>query len=233
MSTVEVVEVPAGEDLMAALSGACAAGGVWVQGVGVIEGAELMAAPAVSEERRLVPGRVTLVSLSGPAGGPYGVVLASTAAGSLGTVAGLLRAARSAGVTLAVAGGPSLDAALAEVTRARSATERASSIPPPPVASGGPSGGWSVGGTGGRLRAASGAADEDEDDESDVMPEFKDRVIHPVFGLCDVMVVKGERLKIRDVEGPNRLREIHLGVMKVLPPVVRDGVRVFRLTKRD
>ena len=81
--------------------------------------------------------------------------------------------------------------------------------------------------------AAAAARAAETEDESDVMPEFNDRVIHPVFGLCEVMVVKGERLKIRDVDGPHRLREIHLSVMKVMPPVERDGFRVFRLVKRE
>jgi hypothetical protein len=69
------------------------------------------------------------------------------------------------------------------------------------------------------------------DDEAEEAPKFGDRVDHFVFGLCDVMVVREERMKIRDVGG-GRLREIHLGAVKVLPPVEEDGRRVFKLVRR-
>jgi hypothetical protein len=72
-----------------------------------------------------------------------------------------------------------------------------------------------------------------DEDEADVLPAYKDRVVHPTFGLCDVMVVRGQRLKIREVEVPHRLRDIHLSVMKVLRPVEENGHRTFRLVKRD
>jgi hypothetical protein len=71
-----------------------------------------------------------------------------------------------------------------------------------------------------------------DDDEADEVPKFGDRVDHFVFGLCDVMVVRGERMKIREVKGPGKLREIHVGPFKVLRPVEVDGKRVFRLMKR-
>ena len=70
-----------------------------------------------------------------------------------------------------------------------------------------------------------------EDDESEEAPRYGDRVDHFVFGLCDVMVVREERMKIRDVTG-GRLREIHLGAVKVLPPTVIDGRRVFKLARK-
>jgi hypothetical protein len=69
------------------------------------------------------------------------------------------------------------------------------------------------------------------DDEAEEAPKFGDRIDHFVFGLCDVMVVREERMKIRDVGG-GRLREIHLGAVKVLPPVEQDGRRVFKLVRR-
>ena len=47
------------------------------------------------------------------------------------------------------------------------------------------------------------------------------------------MTVRGERMKIRDVHGPGRLREIHLTAVKVLAPTVEDGKRVFKLAKRS
>jgi hypothetical protein len=76
------------------------------------------------------------------------------------------------------------------------------------------------------------AAPEEDDDESDELPRYGDRVDHFTFGLCDVMVVRGDRMKIRDVHGTGRLREVHLRVLKVLHPEVRDGKRVFKLARR-
>jgi hypothetical protein len=69
------------------------------------------------------------------------------------------------------------------------------------------------------------------DDEAEEAPKFGDRVDHFVFGLCDVMVVREERMKIRDAGG-GKLREIHLGAVKVLKPVEQDGRRVFKLARR-
>jgi hypothetical protein len=70
-----------------------------------------------------------------------------------------------------------------------------------------------------------------DDDEADEAPRFGDRVHHFVFGLCDVMVVREERMKIRDVGG-GKLREIHLRAVKVLKPTLEDGRRVFKLGRR-
>jgi hypothetical protein len=226
--TVEVVQIEPGEDLVKALSRIREAGGLWVNAVGKVDGAELSVARALSDETKSLSGRLTLVSLSGPAGGPYGAIVAAQSHSGSAIAAGLLTQARSAGVTVSILGGTRVGAALEELTRSRAATERVSSIPPPPVASGRPGSPWAA------VATASGAVDRAvEEEESEHMPEFKDRVIHPIFGLCDVMVAKGERLKIRDVNGPHRLREIHLSVMKILPPVELDGVRVFRLVKRS
>lgn len=80
--------------------------------------------------------------------------------------------------------------------------------------------------------SAAAELEPEEDDEAEELPEYNDRVLHPKFGLCDVMVVKGERMKIREVAGLNRVREIHLSVVKVLPPREQDGKRVFPLAKR-
>ena len=71
-----------------------------------------------------------------------------------------------------------------------------------------------------------------DDDEADEAPRYGDRVDHFVFGLCDVMVVREERMKIRDVSGGGKLREIHLGAVKVLKPTLEDGRRVFKLARR-
>jgi len=72
----------------------------------------------------------------------------------------------------------------------------------------------------------------DADEEADELPVQGDRIDHFVFGLCDVMVVTGERFKIREAGG-GKLREIHVGPFRLSKPVVRDGKRVFKLVKRS
>jgi hypothetical protein len=86
-----------------------------------------------------------------------------------------------------------------------------------------------TGGAANRPRPAPPPADDDETDEA---PRYGDRVDHFVFGLCDVMVVREERMKIRDVSGGGKLREIHLGAVKVLKPTIEDGRRVFKLARK-
>jgi hypothetical protein len=72
----------------------------------------------------------------------------------------------------------------------------------------------------------------DQDEEADELPVQGDRIDHFVFGLSDVMVVQGERFKIREVGG-GKLREIHVGPFRLSKPVVVDGKRVFKLVKRS
>ncbi len=78
-----------------------------------------------------------------------------------------------------------------------------------------------------------GSGPPEADDEAEESPRFGDYVDHFVFGLCEVMVVRGDRMKIRDVKPPAKLREIHTGAMKILRPVERDGRRVFPLVRRS
>ena len=88
----------------------------------------------------------------------------------------------------------------------------------------------STAGTATRPRPA--APPVNDDDEADEAPRYGDRVDHFVFGLCDVMVVREERMKIRDVSGGGKLREIHLRAVKVLKPTIEDGRRVFKLARK-
>jgi hypothetical protein len=213
MSAPDPLEIASGEDLVAALAQRVEPRGAWVQAVGTVEDVVLSVAHAGDDQRRSVPGRQTLVSLVGPATGPLGAVLAAVHDGQAVIEAGVLVGARSLGVSVGVGVGAG-EAVLSAATNGTSS--------------------WADAVKAAAAReGASGGAEPDEDEESDELPAYNDRVIHPVFGLCDVMVVRGERLKIRDVEGTKRLREIHLGVMKVLRPVEQDGRRVFRLAKRD
>jgi hypothetical protein len=69
------------------------------------------------------------------------------------------------------------------------------------------------------------------DDESPESPRYGDRVEHFAFGLCDVMVVREGRMKIRPVGGGN-LKEIQVSAVRVMKPSERDGKRVFVLARR-
>jgi hypothetical protein len=65
------------------------------------------------------------------------------------------------------------------------------------------------------------------------VPKYGDQVEHPTFGLCDVMVVREQRMKIRLVGAGGHMKEISVGALKVHPPEDRGGKRVFKLTKRE
>ena len=42
----------------------------------------------------------------------------------------------------------------------------------------------------------------------------------------------GERLRIRDLEGPKRAREVALSMLKVMAPTDSDGKKLFQLVRR-
>ncbi len=79
-------------------------------------------------------------------------------------------------------------------------------------------------------RAAAETAGPDAD-ESTELPKVGDRVDHFAFGICDVLHVRPNRMKIRSATG-GKLREISLEVVRVLPPTELGGKRVFGLVKR-
>lgn len=199
-----IQSVPGGEDLIAIIGLLTAGPGAWLSGVGAVEDAELLVAMGEEDVARIAPGRSTLVALSGPVGGPWMAILARADGAGVGIVAGRLVKARSAGMTLSIASGESaaVQAAPAPAAARTGATPR---HPAPP---------------------------KEADDESEEGPRFGDFVDHFVFGLCEVMVIRGDRMKIRDVKPPGKLREIHTGAVKVLHPVERDGRRVFPLVRR-
>jgi hypothetical protein len=221
--------LPDGEDVLAFIAGLGA--GAWVSAVGTLEGVELAVARGPEETAMPVPGRVTLLSLSGPKTGPLMATVSRADSDGVRVFGGRLVKARVSGSAFVFAEGEGTESTPARAestgTRARpgaapgaeakTAPSTAGSSPPAP------SGSWAS------LAAMS---EEPEDDEADEAPRYGDQVDHFVFGLCDVMVVKGERMKIRDVHGPGRLREIHIGAVKVLRPVERNGRRVFKLVKR-
>lgn len=215
-----MIRVPDGDEIVAFI--AAFAADAYVTASGWIEGVELSVTRSGVDEVRAVPGRVALLSLLGPTSGPLMVVLLPPE--GEGVVGGRLVRARSAGVSVAVVEGPSAGeeapAPTAEQPVARKPAS--SSLREAAPAPSGAAGSWS----------ALAAVPHDDDDETDEAPKYGDRVNHFVFGLCDVMVIRGERMKIRDVHGPGRLREIHLNAVKVLAPTVEDGKRVFKLAKR-
>jgi hypothetical protein len=188
--------VPDGQDVVAFLDGLAPAEGTWVSGVGALTDAVLSVPTAEGETERGIPGRVQLISLSGPATGPLMAVVAVPGAGTPTLEGGRFVSGASAGVVLHTSEAAAARAGAAPV-KARPAPARAS-----------------------------------DDDEAEELPRYGDRVHHHVFGLCDVMVVREERMKIRDASGTGRLREIHLGAMKVLKPTVEDGHRVFKLVRK-
>lgn len=211
-----VNEIEAGRDLIEALT---ELGGGWLSATGLVEGVELRVAADGADPVRALRGRYTLASLLGPAGGPYGVVLGRASELGLAVVAGQLVAARSLGVTVSVsdAGG---------ATTARSASPRPS--PPPAERAAAPSptqSQWS--------EAVAAATPEVVPDDEPLWPEAGDLVQHFAFGLCSVLMAADDRLKIRDLNGPGRLREIRAEVLKVYPPTERDGKRLFRLERKN
>jgi hypothetical protein len=214
--------VVAGSDLVGELDGLSGALPTWVHAVGRVEAVEIAVASADGDEAVALSGPLSLVSLSGPGGGPYSVIVSRGGpAGASEIFAGELRRARSAGVSVV-----SFPLNVAQVGAPPSNVSAVAGREAQSPAS------WAAAAAASVVVAAE-ASDEDAQDESDELPRYHDQVQHPVFGLCDVMVVRGERLKIRDVEGTGRMREIHLKVMKVLKPEIRGDKRVFRLVKRS
>lgn len=220
--------IPKGDELAAFI--AALPDDAFITASGWVEGAEIMVARGSLEEARAFPGRVALLSLVGAKPGPFMATIGRSDGD--GVVGGELVKARSAGVSVTVArnAAPAAEASGPHGRGVSDAGRQAAGVPksgaasgaPAPRAAGSPASDW-----------AKIAAIPHEEEETEEAPKYGDRVHHFVFGLCDVMVVRGDRLKIRDLKGPGRLREIHLNAVKVLPPTVEDGKRVFKLVKRS
>ena len=82
-----------------------------------------------------------------------------------------------------------------------------------------------------RAAAASAAAASDSD-EGEQFPDAGDLVHHFAFGLSEVLMSDGDRLRIRDIKDPGRVREVALTMLKVSAPTIEEGKRVFRLSRR-
>jgi hypothetical protein len=134
-----------------------------------------------------------------------------------------LLAARSAGVTatLWTAQGSVRELVDAAPARVEAAAE------PEKTAAAAPAGsGWAA-----VAHAAAAELAEDEDEEPQ-RPERGDLVRHFAFGLCEVLQDTGDRLKLRDLNGPGRIREIAVDMLEMSPAPVYNGKRVFKLSRK-
>jgi hypothetical protein len=221
-----------GADLLEALAELSRKGEGWIDGTGHLEGVELRIAGETSDPVQALKGRFTLLHLAGPSGGPYAATLARATEAGIEVRGGMVVRARSAGVTVAVHASMSQTAPMArpargdvrprEVETVDTAPGRAAAGPPAPM--------WA------RVAAANAAAAErdslDEEEIEQLVPEAGDMVDHFAFGVCEVLTSDGDRLRIRDVQGAQRVREVSLSMLKVMAPAESDGKRLFKLARR-
>ena len=226
MST-RVLSVARGEDLIEALAAACRGGEGWLTATGSVESVEVRVAGEGADPTRTLRGRLTLASLSGPAGGPYGVTLARATDSGLEVLAGELVRARSDGVVVLVLSAGS--EAVRDEARRVAAVIAAAPTPAPAAAKAATTSSWASAAlaTADQRRAAA------EPEAEVALPLPGDLVQHFAFGLCEVLMADDERLKIRDVSGPGRLREIHLDMLSIKGPTDCDGKRLFRLERKS
>jgi hypothetical protein len=215
---VRCLTIDGDQDLLEALARAMPGLVGWIQASGHVEDVELRVAGEGADPRRRLPGRFTLVTLTGPASGPFTVLLARAGADGVTTLAaGTLLAARSAGVNVAV-----------WHDEPPATTEVAPSSRPSIPASLPAGASWA------QIAAATAADVDDEvDDEPRAeLPRRGDLVHHFSFGLCEVLTVSGDRLKIRDARGPGRIRDIFVDALRVIGPSDQNGKRLFKLVRK-
>jgi hypothetical protein len=220
-----LLRIPERVDLLAALSAAIGEQDGWLEATGHIEDVELGVAGEGANLRRGFHGRFTLASLSGRFGGPYAVTLARASGAGIETVAGMLFAARSAGVTAFCTPALALSVeAAAERPEPKAPTATPEKATPT-------SADWARTAQAAAVSAANEADDDEEPEE--FFPEPGDFVQHFAFGLCEVLRVEGDRLTLRDVKRAGRVREIRVQAMlSVGKPTISDGRRVFSLDRR-
>ncbi|MDW8250906.1 MAG: hypothetical protein RMJ98_16550, partial [Myxococcales bacterium] len=100
MTSPRVLQIPPNTDLLQALSSMESGG--WVQASGHVEGVELKLPGEATDVTRLLRGRLVLVSLQGPLGGPFTAALARYTDAGLELLGGVLTRARSQGVSVLV-----------------------------------------------------------------------------------------------------------------------------------
>jgi hypothetical protein len=223
-----------GVDLIDRLAELGRSGEGWIQGTGHVEAVELRVAGEGADPVRSIRGRLTLLQLSGPSGGPFSATLARATDVGIEVLGGVLVQARSAGVSLSlqkagnapmvparVVGPPAAEAEAPAASPAQavgSPTQASASV-------------W-VAAAAANARARARDAREADEVEQEHFPEAGDLVEHFAFGRCDVLTADGERLRIRDVGGPGRVREVSLAMLKVTGPTESNGKRLFRLVRK-
>jgi hypothetical protein len=215
--------LPGGGELTEALAEAFATHRGWIQATGFVDDVELTLAADGADVRRTFRGRFVLVALSGPLGGPYGVTLSRAVAEHVEVLAGVLARARSAGVQalcISAGGAPA---------RVAPAARSDASVAGPVAAVAGFAKRPLVSAFAARVGVTEAAADEDEEV---ALPAPGDLVEHFAFGLCEVLMVSGDRLTLRDARGTGRIREIASERLGITGPEERDGKRLFRLARR-
>ena len=217
-----LVTIADGENLLDALAEACGKADGWLAAVGHVDSVELRVAGEGADVRKQLRGRLTLAQLSGPFGGPYFATLSRHTSTGSELVAGQLLAARSAGVTstLWVAQGSVRELVDAAPPRQEAAPATEATAPKAPAASG-----WAA-------VATAVAADLKEEEVEPAHPERGDLVRHFAFGLCEVLQETGDRLKLRDLHGPGRIREIATDMLEMSLQGEQNGKRVFKLNRK-
>jgi hypothetical protein len=218
-----LVTVADGENLLDALAEACGKADGWLAAVGHVDSVELRVAGEGADVRKQLRGRLTLAQLSGPFGGPYFATLSRHTSTGSELVAGQLLAARSAGVTstLWVAQG-----SVRELVDAAPPRQEAAPAAEAPAPKAGAASGWAA-------VASAVAADLKEEEVEPAHPERGDLVRHFAFGLCEVLQETGDRLKLRDLHGPGRIREIATDMLEMSLQGEQNGKRVFKLNRRQ
>lgn len=219
-----LVTIADGENLLDALAEACGPGDGWVAAVGHVDSVELRLAGEGADVRKQLRGRLTLAQLSGPFGGPYFATLSRHTSLGAELMAGQLLGARSAAVTatLWIAQGSVRELVDAAPARAEGPTVAPEKAPAPAPAAAG----WAA------AAHAAAAANLEEEDEEPKRPQRGDLVRHFAFGLCEVLQDSGDRLKLRDMHGQGRIREIAVDMLEISPPTEQNGKRVFKLSRK-
>lgn len=217
-----LVTVADGENLLDALAEAAGKADGWVAAVGHVDSVELRVAGEGADVRKQLRGRLTLAQLSGPYGGPYFATLSRHTSVGSELVAGQLLAARSAGVTATLW---TAQGSVRELVDAAPAREEATPEAKEKPAAAPAASGWAA-------AAQAVAADLAEEDDEPARPSRGDLVRHFAFGLCEVLQDTGDRLKLRDITGPGRIREIAVDMLEISPAPAHNGKRVFKLSRK-
>jgi len=216
-----LVTLKDGENLLDALAEACGQGDGWVMAVGHVDSVEIRVAGEGADVRKQLRGRLSLAQLAGPFGGPYFATLSRHSSLGSELVAGQLLAARSAGVTASLWNAAGSVRELVDAAPPRAVSEPEAG----PAAAAPAASGWAA-------AAHAAAADLAEEDEEPARPERGDWVRHFAFGLCEVLQDTGDRLKLRDLHGPGRIREIAVDMLEISRPTEQNGKRVFKLSRK-